>query len=82
MENTSERYTNNELSILLTGLSGQIETGFKGVHERQDKTNGKVIQNTEFRLKTDATLKTLQWLVGIFGTGTIAVVISVISGLI
>ena len=82
MNNTSERYTNNELSIRMNGLSGQIEAGFKGVHERQDKTNGKVIQNTEFRLKTDATLKTLQWLVGIFGTGTIAVVISVISGLI
>ena len=82
MENTSERYTNNELSIRMNGLSGQIEAGFKGVHERQDETNGKVIENTEFRLKTSAALKTLQWLVGIFGAGTIAVVIAAFSGLI
>ena len=80
--NPPEKYTNNELSILMNGLSGQIETGFKGVHARQDTTNGKVIENTEFRLKTSATLKTLQWLVGIFGAGTAAVIVSAISGLI
>ena len=38
-----EEYTNRELGIL-------IKEGFKGVHERQDKTNGKVL-NAEKDIK-------------------------------
>lgn len=40
-----EEYTNRELCLLLKGLEEQIKNGFKGVHDRQDKTNGSVISN-------------------------------------
>ena len=38
--------------------------GFKGVHQRQDKTNGKVGDNTEFRLKSEGSLATIKFLIG------------------
>lgn len=44
-----EEYTNRELGILLKNLASQVKNGFKGTHERHDKTNGNVIKNTEFR---------------------------------
>ena len=34
----------------LDNLAKSVNDGFKGVHERQDKTNGKVQKNTEWRL--------------------------------
>jgi hypothetical protein len=34
----------------LNELQEQIEEGFRGVHERQDITNGKVQKNTEWRI--------------------------------
>jgi len=39
--------TNGELGIMITNLCTTVETGFKGVHDRQDKTNGNVERNKE-----------------------------------
>ena len=38
--------TNGEICVKLDDLSKTIKEGFKGIHERQDKTNGKVNTNT------------------------------------
>lgn len=63
-ENNMERdYTNGELGLLIWELCTKVEDGFKGVHERQDKTNWNVIKNTEFRLKAVWILTTLKFLV-------------------
>jgi hypothetical protein len=40
-----EEYTNRELGILIESLTEKIEDGFKGVHDRQDTTNGKVLKS-------------------------------------
>lgn len=71
-----ENFTNGELGIMLENLCDKVDEGFSGVHKRQDTTNGNVIKNTEFRLNTTATLKTLKYLVAIFGIGTIFNVVS------
>ena len=44
-----EEPTNGELKIAIDGITKAIESGFQGVHTRQDKTNGNVIKNTKFR---------------------------------
>ena len=35
-------YSNQTLTELLKSLEKQIESGFKGVHDRQDTTNGRI----------------------------------------
>lgn len=68
-------YTNGELGLLMEGLCDKVDTGFKGVHDRQDKTNGNVIRNTEFRLKATANINLLKWVVGLIGlTNVLAIV--------
>lgn len=37
-----EKYTNNEIYIMLENLTKQVEEGFAGIYARQDKTNGNV----------------------------------------
>jgi len=69
--------TNGEICVKLDDLSKNIKEGFRGIHDRQDKTNGKVIVNTEYRLRTIGSMSTMKWLVGFFGIGTIANFISI-----
>ena len=40
-------YTNQTLGVLIEKLDEKIVNGFKGVHERQDKTNGNVMSNSK-----------------------------------
>ena len=40
-----EEYTNGELGLMIQNLTKEVQAGFKGVHDRQDKTNGKVKDN-------------------------------------
>lgn len=40
-----EQYTNGELGLLIKALTEKVEDGFNGVHARQDRTNGNVINN-------------------------------------
>jgi hypothetical protein len=57
-------FTTKELVLMLKNLTEKVETGFKGTHERLDKTNGKVIKNTEWRLKTEGSINVLKFLLG------------------
>jgi hypothetical protein len=75
----SKEYTNGELRIMFENLCAKIDDGFKGVHERQDKTNGNVIRNTEFRLQATGSLLTLKVLIGIVGIGNIVALINYLS---
>ena len=50
---------NNEFTHLknsLTDLKDTITSGFKGVHKRQDDTNGNVKKNSDFRIKNEETI--------------------------
>lgn len=67
-----EKYSNNELGIMLKNLCDKVEDGFKGVHERQDRTNGNVLKNTEFRLGATGAIGAIKWILGFVGFGTIA----------
>lgn len=40
-------YSNETLTALLKELENKIDNGFSGVHKRQDKTNGNIIENRE-----------------------------------
>jgi hypothetical protein len=50
----------------------KIDEGFHGVHKRQDKTNGNVLKNTEWRLKNEKPIKIMQKIV----YGTVAFVLT------
>ena len=76
MENKD--YTNGELGIILEGLATTIKDGFNGVHERQDKTNGNVKRNTEFRYTIKGQIRVWQWIVGFCGFAGILQVMSLI----
>ena len=67
----NEKYSNNEIYIMLKNLSQKINDGFDGTHKRLDITNTKVIKNTEWRLKTEGSLSVIKYLVGIIGFATI-----------
>lgn len=56
------------------------ESGFNGVNTRLDLTNGKVLANTEHRIKTDAQVSVWRWIVAILGVGNIAWIIKNIAG--
>jgi len=71
----NDKPTNGELAIMIENLCDKITTGFSGVYIRQDATNGNVIKNTEFRISSIATFKTIKWVVGFFGVGTVVNVI-------
>ena len=73
-------YTNNELKLLLENLDKNVTKGFKGVHERQDITNGKVLTNSEWRLKSEGSISTIKWVVSLIGITTIVnVIVNVIK---
>ena len=59
---TEKEPTNRELALMIESLSKTVDVGFKGVHARQDATNGKVLQNTEHRLKTESIVGLAKWL--------------------
>ncbi len=76
------RITNEVLEEQIKGLKELLETGFHGVHERQDTTNGKVIANTEHRISSEAKSEQkdkderkyrtdLKWVLGFIGGGTL-----------
>lgn len=76
------KLSNDVLLEKIENLSDKIENGFKGVHERQDKTNGNVIRNTEHRLKVESNLATFKWLFGFWGVGNIILFLKVVVGII
>lgn len=71
----NKQYTNGELGIMIQNLCSKVEDGFNGVHERQDKTNGNVIRNTEYRLKASGSLSALKYIVGLLSAVNVLTII-------
>lgn len=63
--------TMGELKIIIENLSSKVDSGFHGVHKRQDQTNGNVKRNTEHRLRTEGITSVLKWV----GAGNVLVFI-------
>jgi len=53
--------TNGELQIKIDNLMKEMQSGFNGVHQRQDKTNGQVAKNTEHRQHIEGVLAFFKW---------------------
>ena len=68
--------SNDVIVERIENLRKLVEDGFRGVHKRQDKTNGNVKRNTEFRLVQCNTIKNLQKLV----YGTVGFVLLSVGG--
>lgn len=78
--------TNEVLLEKIENLTEKIDKGFDGVHTRQDKTNGKVIANTEWRIQQEALAEkrkkdwdNLKLILGLVGAGTLVNVIKVFT---
>jgi hypothetical protein len=63
--------TNAVLLEKIENLTKNMDDGFKGVYERQDKTNGNVMTNTSFRLKAEANITLVKWIISVLGIGNI-----------
>ena len=74
-ETNRDKLTNNELAIMLDNISCKVSEGFKGIHERQDRTNGNVARNTDFRLQATGSITALKWVIGVIGFGNLAILI-------
>jgi len=75
-----DKYSNNELHQMLADLKEMVKEGFKGVHARQDKTNGNVESNTKFKYETKAQLRVWKWITGFIGVeGFILIVLFVME---
>lgn len=48
------------INTKLENLTNQVVEGFRGVHSRQDRTNGNVSDNTDYRLKNEDLLDSLK----------------------
>jgi len=68
-----EEYTNRELGLLLKSLHEKMDEGFRGVHARQDRTNGNVCRNDK-RIKS---LENWRWYI-VGGGSAILLVINIV----
>lgn len=68
--------SNDVLLEKIANLSEKIEEGFATTHEKQNYTNGNVMKNTEFRIKTQSSIDTFKWIAGFLGLGNIVMLIS------
>ena len=76
------KYSNNELGIMLKNLSDRFDehikynqNKFEEMISHQKTTNGNVKANTEHRIATQANLRLIKWLITIFGGLTVINVI-------
>ena len=69
--------SNEVLLEKMTNIIKSMDDGFKGIHERQDTTNGKVIKNTEHRIKTESVIGVFKWVIGVLGVGNIVLVFKI-----
>jgi len=42
-----DKYSNNEIFEKIEALTDKVKVGFKGMHDRQDRTNGNIKDNTD-----------------------------------
>lgn len=80
--------SNEVLLEKINNLSEKVDEGFKGVNNRLDTTNGKVLRNTDWRIAQEAVSKkrtkdwdNFKWLFGFVGIGTLANIIISLSKL-
>jgi hypothetical protein len=74
MNNLEEKPTIALLDYKLNELTCIVKDGFKTVHDKQDKTNGNVKKNTEWRLINDSKIKNLCSIVyGLIGLALVSV---------
>lgn len=72
--------TNSELTRNIKEIKDLMKIGFDGIHSRQDITNGKVSNNSKFRVQAETTISIFKWLFGALGIGNIVLLIKVIFG--
>ena len=72
-----------EIKGVVKGLKSNIKTldennnaGHETIIKHQEATNGKVTENTKFRLQTQAQISLVKWLIGVLGIGNIVGFIS------
>lgn len=83
------RPSNEVLLEKILNLAEKIDEGFKGVHDRQDITNGKVLKNTAYRekmeiLETEKSIfrNNTKWVLGFIGMGTLVGVLRFVLGVL
>ena len=62
----------------ISNLKAAIDEGFKGVHARQDKTNGNVKKNTEWRLRNSRPMTMLSSVITIIITSVVVAGITLV----
>lgn len=62
----------------IENLCQKVEDGFKGVHDRQDKTNGKVAKNTEWRLRNSRPVNMLSSVITIVITAVVVAIVALV----
>jgi hypothetical protein len=67
-----------KINITMGNIIKTVEDGFKGVHDRQDQTNGNVIKNTEWRLKNNKVPVIVYGMVGLVLVGVGGAVLTLI----
>lgn len=75
-----DKYSNNELLQITKSIENKVIDGFKGVHDRQDKTNGQVDKNTKFRYESKAQLRVWKWITGFLGLEGVVIIIMFLMG--
>ena len=72
--------TNSELTRQIKEIKDLMKIGFDGIHSRQDITNGKVSNNSKFRVQAETSLSIFKWLFGALGIGNIALLVKLFIG--
>lgn len=68
----------SKIESWMNKMEQTVEEGFKIMHEKQDKTNGNVVKNTEFRIGTEANIALIKWVLGFIGVSNIIALILLI----
>jgi len=71
--------SNEVLANMIENLADKVETGFSGIHLRQDTTNGKVQKNSESRIQQETSNK---WIYGLITLVALPVVFLIVNELI
>jgi len=53
--------------------------GHQEIIKHQKETNGNVIRNTEFRLKTEGSISAMKWVLNFVGFGNIIIILGLVA---
>jgi len=67
-----EKFSTDELGIMLSALNKKVDDGFSGIIKRLDISNGNIEKNSDWRLTSEGGLAVIKWLVGFIGVATMA----------